>query len=160
VLREEHRWRMFENRVLRRIFGPKRDEVTGGCKKLYNELHNLQDEMGRACSMNGGGKRKAYRILMGKPEGKRPLERSRHRWVINIKMDLGEIGWVGMDWIDLAQDREKWRILVNVVLYILFQWISMSALYMFFHIHMECYRVMRLSVLSHLSLVLVCKNSS
>jgi hypothetical protein len=51
-----------------------------------------------------GAKRNAYRILVGKPEGKRPLGRPRRRWVDNIKMDLGEIGWDGMDWIDLAQD--------------------------------------------------------
>jgi hypothetical protein len=53
---------------------------------------------------------------MGKPESKRPLERPRHRWVNNIKMDLREIGWDGMDWIDLTQDRAKWRALVNTVM--------------------------------------------
>jgi hypothetical protein len=53
-------------------------------------------------------KRNAYMILVGKPEGKRPLGRSRHRWVDNIKMGLREIGWGGMDWIDLAQDRDQW----------------------------------------------------
>jgi hypothetical protein len=52
---------------------------------------------------------------VGKPEGKRPLGRTRHRWVDNIKMDLGETGWDGMDWIDLAQDRDQWRALVNMV---------------------------------------------
>jgi hypothetical protein len=60
--------------------------------------------MGRACSTNGE-KRNAYRIWMGKPEGKRPLGSPRHRWEDNIRMDLREIGWGGMDWIDLAQDR-------------------------------------------------------
>jgi hypothetical protein len=66
--------------------------------------------MGRACSTNGG-KRNAYRILVGKPEGKRPLGRQRHRWVSgNTKIDIREIGWDGMDWIDLAQD------LVNTVM--------------------------------------------
>jgi hypothetical protein len=75
---------VFENRVLRRIFGPKRDEVIGDCRKLHNEeLHNL----------------------VGKPGGKRPLRRARYRSVDNIKMDLREIGLGGMDWIDLAQDR-------------------------------------------------------
>jgi hypothetical protein len=63
-----------------------------------------------------GDKRNAYRILVGKPEGKRPLGRSRRRWVDNIKMDLREIGWVGVDWIDMAQDRDHWRALVNTVL--------------------------------------------
>jgi hypothetical protein len=54
--------------------------------------------------------------LVGKPEGKRPLGRSRHRWEDNIRMDLREIGWSGMDWIDLAQDRDQWRALVNAVM--------------------------------------------
>jgi hypothetical protein len=70
--------------------------------------------MGRACSTNVE-KRNTYRILVGKPEGKRPLGRPRHRWLNNIKMDLREIGWGGMDWIDLAQDRDQWRALVNTV---------------------------------------------
>jgi hypothetical protein len=64
-----------------------------------------KDEMGRACSTNGE-KRSAYRILVGKPEGKRPLGRPRRRWEDNIRMDFREMGWGGMDWIYLAQDRE------------------------------------------------------
>jgi hypothetical protein len=72
--------------------------------------------MGSACSTNGET-RKAYRILAGKPEGKRPLGRPRHRWVVdNIKIDLGEIGRDGIDWIDLDQDRDQWRALVNTVM--------------------------------------------
>jgi hypothetical protein len=63
-----------------------------------------------------GEKRNEYRILVGKPEGKRPLGRPRHRWVDNIKMDLSEIGWDGMVWINLAQDRDQWRVLVNTVM--------------------------------------------
>jgi hypothetical protein len=63
-----------------------------------------------------GVKRNAYRILVGKPEDKRPLGRPRRRWVDNIKMDLREIGWDGMDWIDLAQDRDQWWSLVNMVM--------------------------------------------
>jgi hypothetical protein len=63
-----------------------------------------------------GEKRNAYRILVGKPEGKKPLGRPRRRWENNIKMDLREIGWGGMDWIDLAQDRDQWRALVNTVM--------------------------------------------
>jgi hypothetical protein len=58
-------------------------------------------------------KRNAYRLLVGKPEGKRPLGRPRRKWVDNIKMDLGEVGWDDVDWIDLAQDRIRWRALVN-----------------------------------------------
>jgi hypothetical protein len=63
-----------------------------------------------------GGKRNAYRILVGKPEGKRPLGRQRRRWMDNIKMDLREIGWDGVDWVNLAQDRDQWRALVNTVM--------------------------------------------
>jgi hypothetical protein len=74
-----------------------------------------EGEIHRACSTNGG-KRDAYRILVGKPEGKRPMGRPRCRLVDNIKMDLSEIGWDGMDWIDLGQDRDLWRGLVNTVM--------------------------------------------
>jgi hypothetical protein len=129
TLREEHRLRVFENRVLRRIFGPKRDEVTGGWRKLHNEeLHNLYASpsiirMLKSRRMRWAGhvtrmgeKRNAYRILVGNPEGKRPLGRPKRRWMNNIKMDLRQIGWDGMDWIDLAQDRDKWRALVNPVM--------------------------------------------
>jgi hypothetical protein len=63
-----------------------------------------------------GETRNAYRILVGKPEGKRPLGRPRRRWVENISMDLREIGWDGMEWLDLAQDRDQWRALVNTVM--------------------------------------------
>jgi hypothetical protein len=63
-----------------------------------------------------GEKRNAYRLLVGKPEGKRPLRRPRRRWVHDIRMDLLEIGWGGVDWIGLAQDRDKWRALVNSVM--------------------------------------------
>jgi hypothetical protein len=66
-----------------------------------------------------GEKRNAYTILVGKPEGKRPLVRPRRRWADNIKRDLREIEWDGMDWIDLAQDRDQWRALVNTVMNIL-----------------------------------------
>jgi hypothetical protein len=63
-----------------------------------------------------GEKRNAYRLLVGKPEGKRPLGRSRRRWVDNIRMDLAEVGWGDVDWIDLVQDRNRWRAVVNWVL--------------------------------------------
>jgi hypothetical protein len=63
-----------------------------------------------------GEKRNAYRLLVGKPEGRRPLRRPRHRWLDNIRMDLVEVGWGYVDWIGLAQDRDRWRALVNSVL--------------------------------------------
>jgi hypothetical protein len=66
-----------------------------------------------------GEKRNAYRILVGNPEGKRPLGRPRRRWVNTTKMDLREIGWGGVDWIDLARDRDQWRALVNTVMILL-----------------------------------------
>jgi hypothetical protein len=94
--------------------GPKGDEVTEGCRKLHNEgLHNLYSSpsiirmiKSRRMRWTGHivrmGENNAYRTLVGKPEGKRPLGRPRRRWVDNIKMDLREIGWGGMDWIHLA----------------------------------------------------------
>jgi hypothetical protein len=121
--------RVFENRVLRRIFEPKRDGVTGRWRKLHNEeLHNLYSSAsiiriikwrrmrwaGHVARM--GEKRNVYRLLVGKPEGKRPLGRPRRRWVDNMKMDLLEIGLSVVDWIGLAQDRYRWRALVNSVM--------------------------------------------
>jgi hypothetical protein len=73
------------------------------------------DEMGRTCSTNGE-KKNACRILVGKPEVRRPLGRPRLRWVGNIGMDIGEIGWNGVDWIDRAHDRDQWSALVNMVM--------------------------------------------
>jgi hypothetical protein len=95
TLRVEHKLRVFENGVLR-IFGPKRDEVMGRWRKLHNE------EADGECSMNGGGD--AYRLLVGRPEGKRPLGSYRRRGIDNIKMDLLETGLGGVDWIGLAQN--------------------------------------------------------
>jgi hypothetical protein len=129
TLREKHRLRVFENRVLGRIFGPKRDDVTGEWRKLHNEeLRDLYSSpsiiriiksrrmrwAGHVARM--GEKRNACRLLVGKPEGKRPLRRPRHRWVDNIRIDLGEVGWCNVDWIGLAKDRNRWRALVNSVL--------------------------------------------
>jgi hypothetical protein len=71
--------------------------------------------MGVACSTNAE-KRNEYRLLVGKPEGKRPLGRRRRRWIDDIRMDFGEVGWGDVDWIGLAQDRNRWRALVNSVL--------------------------------------------
>jgi hypothetical protein len=122
---------VFENRVLRRIFGQKRDKVTGEWRKLHNEeLCDLYSSpsiiriikskrmrwAGHVTRM--GEKSNAYRSLVGKPEGKRPLGRPRCRWVDNIRMDLGEVGLDldDMDWIDLAKDGNRCRGLVNSVL--------------------------------------------
>jgi len=71
--------------------------------------------MGGACSVYGGWER-LYKVLVGKPVGMRPIGRPRHRWEDNIKMDLQEVGCGAMDWIELAQDRDRWRALVNAVM--------------------------------------------
>jgi hypothetical protein len=118
ILREEHRLRVFENRVLRRIFELKRDEVIGGWRKLHNEeLHKLYYSPSiirvvKSRRMRYVGhvarireKRNAHRILVGKAGRKRPLGRPGRRWEDNIKMDLREMGWSDVDWIDLVQNR-------------------------------------------------------
>jgi hypothetical protein len=120
---------VFENRVLRRMFGPKRDGVTGWWRKLHNaELHNLYSSPSRIRIIKSrrmrwaghvaqmGEKRNVYRLLVGKTEGKRPLGRPRRRWIDNIKMDLLEIGLSVVNWIGLAQDRYRGRALVNSVM--------------------------------------------
>jgi len=111
TLREERKLRVFENMVLRRIFGPRRDEVTGEWRRLHNkELSDLYSSpnivrviksrrtrwAGHVARM--GEERGAYRVLVGKLEGKRPLGRRRLRWVDNIRMDLQEVGY-GLDWV-------------------------------------------------------------
>ena len=127
TLREQRRLRVFENRVLRRVFGPKRDEVTGERRKLHNEelsdLYALPNIVrvvkskrlrwaGHVVLMGGRG---VHRVLVRKPEGKRPLGRPRRRWEDNIKMDLQEVGRSCGDWMELAQDRDSWRALVGTV---------------------------------------------
>jgi hypothetical protein len=120
---------VFENRVLRRILGPKRDEVTGGWRKLHNEkFRDLYSSpsiirMIKLRRMRWVGhvarlaeKRNVCRLLLGKPERKRQLGRARCRWVDNIRLDLGVVLWDDVDWIGLAQDRNRWRALVNSVL--------------------------------------------
>jgi hypothetical protein len=118
TLREVHRLRVFENRVLRRIFGPKKDEVTGGWRKLHNaELHGLYSSPSlvrviKARRMRWAGHvarmgevRGAYNILVGRLQGRRPLRRPRRRWEDNIKMDLREIGfgdWIGFIWLRIG----------------------------------------------------------
>jgi hypothetical protein len=111
---------VFGNRVLRRIFGPKRDEVTGEWRKMRNEeLHDFYSSssiirMITSRKMRWVGhvarmvdKSNAYRLLVGMPDGKRPLGRPRHRWVDNIRMDLLELGGGDVDWIGLAQDGNR-----------------------------------------------------
>jgi hypothetical protein len=127
TLREEHRLRVFENRVLRRIFGPKRDEMTRDRRKLHEELHGFYSSPSivrviKARRMRWAGHvahmgkvRGAYNTLVGRPEGRRPLVRPRRRWE-DIKMDLREIGFGDVDWIHLAQDRDRRRALVNTVI--------------------------------------------
>jgi len=115
--------------VLRRIFGPKRDEVIGKWRKLHNEV--LSDlcsspniiQMIESRRMRWadhvarmGESKGIYRVLVGKTEGKRQLGRPRHRREENIKMNLQTVGRGGMDWIDLAQDRDRWRALTNAVM--------------------------------------------
>ena len=125
---EERRLKVFENRVLRRVFGPKRDEVTGEWRKLHNEelgdLYSLPNIMrvvksrrmrwvGHVALMGEG--RGVHRVLVGKPKGKRPLGRPRRRWEDNIKMDLEKVGGGCGDRMELAQDRDRWRALVGTV---------------------------------------------
>jgi hypothetical protein len=127
---KECRLRVFENRVLRRIFGPKRDEITGEWRRLHNkELYALYSSpniirvmksrrlrwAGHVARM--GERRGAYRALVGKHEGRTQLGRPWRRWEDNTKMDLLEVGLGGgADWINLAQDRDRWRALVNAVM--------------------------------------------
>jgi len=115
--------------MLRRIFGPRRDEVTGEWRRLHNEeLNDLYCSpnivrmiksrrvrwAGQVARM--GEERGVYSVLVVKPEGKRPLGKPRRRWVDNIKMDLQDVGCGYMDWIGLAQDRDGWRTLVGAVM--------------------------------------------
>jgi hypothetical protein len=127
-LRDERRLRVLENRVLRRVFVPKRDEVTREWRKLHNEelsdLYSLPNILrvvksrrmqwaGHVARMGEG--RGVNRVLVGKPEGNLPLGRPRRRWEDNIKMDLQEVGGSCGDWMELAQDRDGWRALVGAV---------------------------------------------
>ena len=118
----------YNNNNLRKVFGPKRDEVRGEWGKLHNEelndLYSLPNIVrvvksrrmrwvGHVARMEED--RGVQRVLVGKPEVKRPLGRPRRRWEDNIKMDLQEDGWGRGDWMELAQDRDRWRALVGTV---------------------------------------------
>jgi hypothetical protein len=128
-LREEHRLRVFGNRVLSNILGPTRDKITGEWRRLHNkELHVLcfspniirvikSRRMRWAGHVARMGERKgAHRILVEKDHGKRSLERPRLRWDDNIKMDFQNVGWGGMEWTAVAQDRDKLRALEHAVM--------------------------------------------
>jgi hypothetical protein len=130
TLSEEHRLRVFENRLLRRIFGPKRNEVTEEWRKLHNaELHNLYSSPDIIRQIKSrrmrwarhvacmGEERKVYKALVGQPEERRQLGRARRRWEDRIRMDLRETDLGGgVDWIRLAQNRDRWRGVVIAVM--------------------------------------------
>jgi hypothetical protein len=128
TLREERGLRVFGQRVLKRIFVPKRDEVTGEWRKLHSEeLNDLYSSpnmvrvikwwrMRWAVHVALVWERGIYRVLVEKPEGKGPLGRPGCRWEDNFKMDLQEVGCGGMDWIKLAEGRDRWPALVNGVM--------------------------------------------
>jgi hypothetical protein len=125
-MREEQGLRVFENRVPRRIFGPKLDEVTGKWRKLHNEeLNDLYSSPNIVQVIKSRrmrrvrhaahiwGSRGVFRVLVGKPKDKRPLGRPRHRCEDNIQINLQKVGCGGIDLIDLAWDRDRWWALVN-----------------------------------------------
>jgi hypothetical protein len=129
TLREEHRLRVFKNRVLKRIFRPKRDEVMREWRKFHHgELHNFYSSSNiirqiksrrmrkarHVASM--GEKRKVHRVLVGKPEGKILLRRLRRRLDDGIRMDFKDNGWKGVKWIHMAQNVKQWWALVNIVM--------------------------------------------
>ena len=120
---------MFENKILRKIFGARKDEITGEWRKLHNvelyALYSLPNIIrslksrrlrwaGHVARMEQS--RNAHRVLVGKPEGKRPLGRTRRRWEDNIKVDLREVGGDPGELIDLAEDRDQWRAYVRAVM--------------------------------------------
>jgi hypothetical protein len=119
ISREEGRLREFESSMLRRIFGPKSDEVMGVEKTTQRNnmwVIKLRRMRWVGCVAGMGERRGVYRVLVGKPEGRRPLGRPRHRWEDNNVMEMQKVGCGGMDWIGLAQHWERWLTLVNVVM--------------------------------------------
>jgi len=129
TLREERKLRVFENMVLRRIFGPRRDEETGEWRRLHNEeLNDFYSSPNIVWVIKSRTMRWAGHVARmgeekvcigswwGKPEGRRSLGRPKHRSVVNIRMDLQKVGCGYMDWIGLAQDSDSWRMLVSAVM--------------------------------------------
>ena len=129
TLREERKLRVFENRVLIKIFGPRRDEVTGEWRRLHNEeLNDLYSSpnivrvlksrrmrwAGHVARM--GEEKGVYRVLVGETGGKETTGETTRRWVDNIRMDLQDVRCGYMEWIGLAQDRDRWRTLVSAVM--------------------------------------------
>ena len=126
---------MKQDMVLMRIFGPRRDEVTGEWRKLHNEeLNDLYSSPNIVRVIKSrrmrwarhvarmGEERGVYRFLVGKPERRRPLWRPRRRWVDNIRMDVQDVGCGYMDWIGLVQDRDRWQTLVSAVMNLPVPW--------------------------------------
>ena len=135
TLREERKLRVFENMVLRRICGTRSDEATREWRRLHNEeLNDLYCSPNivrviKSRTMRWAGhvarmceERVVYRVLVGKPEGKRPLGKPKRRWVCNIRMDLQVVRCGYMDWFGLAQDRDSWRTLVSAVMNLWVPW--------------------------------------
>ena len=127
-LQNRHRGFLLQNMVLRRIFGPRKDEVTREWRRLHKEelnyLYSSPNSVwviksrrmgwaGHVARVDAG--EGVYRVLVGKPEGRRPLGRPKRRWVDNIRMDFQEVGCGYMDWIGLVQDSDRWRSLVSAV---------------------------------------------
>jgi hypothetical protein len=121
-LRGKPRARVFENRVLRRMMGPKKGELTERWSNMHGELHNSYSSpniihmiwvqhVARMVEM-----RNSYKILVQKPEGNRPLGRYKRRWEDNIKVDLEAVGWQGVNCVHVAQDKDRWRDLSNMVM--------------------------------------------
>jgi hypothetical protein len=124
TLREGHRLRVFESRMLRKIFGPTKEVVTGDWRKLYNVYSSRNiiwvtklrrmEWVGNVTRM--GQKRNIYRVSVEKPEAKRPLRRPSHTWEDNIELDLNEMEWDGLDWIPLSQARGQQWAFVKMVM--------------------------------------------